>query len=487
MSQPSDPHVSLQDVLTYQLDERDIQLLEDEAAREETFDRGFADGRAELDVWKKAASERATDAPGLFERINQIQSVVAILRACLPEDKKLEQLESQTIEAAQHTAALNALYPETPGYVAHVAEIDQDLAKVEEALLALERRVPLSWLRHKTDEFDFGDVALAHYLRFQIQFLKMAPVSWSRIDLLISRLAATRDITGVFRLRGAEAVAELLSSCVPPSTTPDHVRESAIRFLDTAKIKLESLDGVDELFSSGIYVDILGYKLSLRNDYFDPRILYASAEFNLALEEWVEKYHGVAMRSLDPQFAQAREQVRKIFRANVGSVAELSKQWDESFVGQLPRPPGATASGGRVPTKKRKPPPADLGIKEERSISWRHVALFAGLLLVILWAAPSVLSWYRTQERDLQSLPRSETAEISSLLRSGSWAGSGQKRIFIGHLDADQWNRLDRDERRSEAQTMRQNLEHRQVYTGFVYLNEVLSVSIVDGQLRLVE
>lgn len=477
MTEPKNSGASLDDVLTYQLDEGDIQLLEAEAVKEDRFAQHFVDDGDKLDVWKEAASHQTQDAPGIFERINQIQSVLAILRACLPEAKNLELLEQQTIDAAQRTAALNALSEGTPGYLQHASEIDKDLSNVEDVLLTLERRVPLSFLRHNTDEQDFGDVALAHYLRFQIQNLKIAPTSWSRIDLLISRLAAAREVSGVFRVRTDQEVAELLSSCVPPSTIKPHVRKAAITYFRNASKRLEEFERVEELFSSGVYVDVLGYKLSLRYDYFDPQVLYASAEFNLALEEWVETTHEVSMRSLDPQFAQAREQVRKIF----GNTDSSRPARGPSIATTSPSPAaGRRASKSASKSGKRTS-------KGESVVSWRLLAAIAGLLAALVWAIPTALSWYRSEQGNLTSVSTSETGNISAVLRSGAWSGSGAKRIFIGHLDSASWAKLDDKQRRDEADAIREKLSHRQVSTGFIYNNDVLAVSIMEGQLRFVE
>lgn len=477
MTEPKHHGASLDDVLTYQLDEGDIQLLEAEADEEERFARRFTGDEDKLDVWREAASYQSRDASTLFERINQIQSVLAILRACLPEAKNLEALEDKTIGAAQQTASLNVLSPGTPGYEQHAEEIDRDLSAVEEELLAAERRVPLSFLRHKTDEQDFGDVALAHYLRFQIQFLKMAPTSWSRIDLLVSRLAAAREQSGVFRVRTAEEVAELLSSCVPASTTAPHIRKAAVLFFRNASKRLDEFANVDELFTSGVYVDVLGYKLSLRHDYFDPRILYASAEFNLAVEEWVENEHGVSMRSLDAQFAQAREEVRKIFGRGEGGPAA---------------PPEARTQRVSTATPNAKPRRAQVGsagkgTSIESSISWRKLVAIGALLVALIWAAPAALSWYRTQQRGLVDVPQAVTADISSMLKSGAWSGSGQKRIFVGYLDSSRWLLLNDKQRRAEANAIRERLANRQVFTAFVYNNDLLAISILEGQLRFTE
>lgn len=480
MTEPKHHGAALDDVLTYQLDEGDIQLLEAEADEEDRFARRFTDDEDKLDVWREAASYQARDAHTLFERINQIQSVLAILRACLPEARNLEALEQKTIGAAQQTASLNALTPGTPGYDKHADEIARALSAVEDQLLATERRLPLSFLRHKTDEQDFGDVALAHYLRFQIQFLKMAPKSWSRIDLLVSRLAAAREQSGVFRVRTAEEVAELLSSCVPTSTIAPHVRKAAVLFFRNASKRLDEFATVDELFTSGVYVDVLGYKLSLRHDYFDPRVLHASAEFNLALEEWVENTHGVSMRSLDAQFAQAREEVRKIFGRSAGSQADPEAR--------SRRVSTATPSAaGSARARRAQGKSATTTTSGEGSVSWRKLVAIGALLAALIWAAPAALSWYRAQQRGLVSAPQSVTADISSMLSSGAWSGSGQKRIFIGYLDSSRWLLLNDKQRRAEASAIRERLVNRQVYTAFIYNGDLLAISILEGQLRFAE
>ena len=481
MTEAPDSRARLDDVLTYQLDERDIELLEAEAAKEDTFARRFSDDPDKLDVWKEAAKRQTKDAPGLFERINQVQSVLAILRACLPEAKNLGELEQQTIDAAQRTAALNALTPDTSSYQTQATEIDRELSHVEDVLLEVERRVPLSFLRQKTDERDFGDMALAHYLRFQIQFLKIAPTSWSRIDLLISRLAAAREVSGVFRVRTADQVAELLSSCVPPSETAPHVRKAAIRFFANAAKRLDEFQHVDELFSSGVYVDILGYKLSLRYDYFDPAILFASAELNLAIEEWVEGTHGTSMRSLDPQFAQAREKVRKIFGRNEGNVSASAKPGRRGFSSQSDGP----KRSNRPAIKSSKSSAG--AARDENPIAWRKLVALAGIVIALLWAAPSALSWFRADQRGLDSVAQSEVSEISSMLLEAGWIGEGRSRIFIGKVDGNRWVLLNAEQRRAEGERIRERLGHRDVYAAFVYNVDMLVLNILDGELRYIE
>lgn len=471
----------LEDALVFQIDERDIELLQVEETKERNFAERFADER--VDVWRSDSAD-TDSAPDVFARINELQSVLAILRACLPDAKNLASMEQQLLRAAEQ-AATTAMAGETLGeYDPAVQAIAAEIASVEDALLEAEKKVPLSWLRHRLDEHDFGDMALAHYLRFHIQHLTIAPRSINRVDLLVSRLVSRRDHLGILRLRPASEIADLLRACVPQSDTPPHVRNTAIQFFRKAGERLDEIEHGDDLFDSGFYVDVLGYKLSLRTDYFDPRLLYTAAELEIAIENWLVHTQGMNLRALDPQFAEAREKVRRIFSNNPGNARTLTEQWNRDFSNPDMRVPRASTAPGDAASARRTE-------TARGPLPWRKLVAAGVLLIGIIYVAPMVMDLFRTNQRGLKTVPASELSTISPLLAKGSWAGDLPGRIFIGYVDPDRWRSSSNADRQQIAQDIRDQLRYRQVAGALVYMSlgadETLVLNIMEGQIRYVQ
>lgn len=430
------------------------------------------EGRA---VWERHTSLSDATPPTLFERINQAQSVLAILRACLPADKAFEELEKELISAATKVATLNAHEPGTPGYREHASTIARELRHVETQLQERERKVPLSWLRHQADEYDFSESSFAHYLRFQIKYRKETPECWSRIDLVITLLARKRNDDGSFSVRPAEEVAALWSACLPPSETRPAVRKGAIRYFRDALRRLGELDHVEELFATSYYIDVLGFKLSLRSDYFDPPILHAAAELNVAIESWLEAHHGRNMRALDKQFAEAHETVRKIFLRQTQDHEDLVKRWSRSVEPRQPTEDPAQAKKDQARSRKK-----------ARSKPLRRFLVPAALILTLALGAPMLVKVMGQRKRDLQPIASAEIHSIHPLLTRASYSGQ-PPRLLVGELDADRWLALTSAERRAEVDTLLGALQDRGVNSALIYRQRILAVHIIGGQVRFVE
>ncbi len=105
----------------------------------------------------------------------------------------------------------------------------------------------------------------------------------------------------------------------------------------------------------------------------------------------------------------------------------------------------------------------------------------------MIFLVPIAFNWWQEQQRDLQSASASEVAEIQAILASGSWAGEGEDRVFVGEVDASRWDVLNDRERRTEAESIRDRLDHREVKTGLIYRNGVMVINITEGQIRFIE
>jgi hypothetical protein len=66
--------------------------------------------------------------------------------------------------------------------------------------------------------------------------------------------------------------------------------DDAVAFLYDAIGKLEQLKSADELFASGLYLDVLGYKVSMREQLMSPEFLYLSVAFNARLTNQIETW-----------------------------------------------------------------------------------------------------------------------------------------------------------------------------------------------------
>lgn len=429
-------------------------------------------------TWSEGTSARRLT---LMQQLVQARAVTMILRAFLTSTKKLDPIGDSLAKISEQMAQQSALPQDDPRRLEMHGEIETALRAAQAQIVELERKIPPAWLRRRFEEQPFNTETVAHYLRFQLQHLESTPECWSRIDLLVTRQVRQARPDGKFAIKPASEVAELWRQCLPPAQAEEHVRRAAVNFFRNAAKRLEEFTQVEELFSSGYYVDVAGYKISLRLDYFDPPILYAAAELNIAMHNWLatQAERGRDLRAFDKEFADAHETIQKIFvrqhqdfealqrfRARVfGKPAQPEpdpNKVDESFDGAVWKPP-----------------------VNKKSFA-RKAVLAGAVLIAAAIAVPTGLTVMGERSRDLDAMSPSAAREFSSLLSEASTSGDPPT-LLVGQLNSSSWVLLTRAQRRSQVELLLGGLRKHKMDSALLYRDGVLAVQVAGGQIRYIE
>ena len=432
------------------------------------------DGVDPDDPW--ATFTGVVKAPTHFDRINEAQIVLGILHGFLSSSRQLEELRDDVSSVAERIAVLAGMNENAGEYDSIRDEVDQTLEHLEERIVEIERRVPAGWLRRRFDDHELDEGTLAHFLRFQLQHLDATPECWSRIDLVITRLARRKLREDHYVPREPERLVELWSDILPPSTIEAHVRSAAVKFFDNATRRLEEFTEAEEIFTSGYYVDVAGYKISLRLNYFDPPVLYAAAKTNIALHNWLEAQEaaGRNVGALGRHFAHAHEQIRLIFSRQGQDFEALARFRARMFGKDEPEPEKPPDHGG---AEWKEPLETPKG-------TFRKIAFLIAFGVAVAAAAPVVASLWGQNKRDLEQQPHA--ASFHPMLIKASLGGDPPS-LLVGEIDSSRWVMLNPQEKRAEVGLLLSSLRSRDLESALIYREGVLAIHIVGGQVRFIE
>jgi hypothetical protein len=231
-----------------------------------------------------------------------------------------------------------------------------------------------------------------------------------RVDFLAARLLSREHDGGQRDVLDEAEVSTLLARVVPETAIEPERRDKALGFFEQCADRLEGMESVDQLFDSGLYVDVKGFKAALAADRLDPAVLYASVLLSVAITNHLAR-HGA--------------------RAAGGETGDTSHAFDRA-------PDEAAALEKRF--QQARLSIARQTLRELRRNSWRTVALAAATVVcgvLALWSnAPS-------QRLRLQSAESAIVADVSELLLEGGFSSGEGQRVFVGSVDQARWDALD--------------------------------------------
>lgn len=289
-----------------------------------------------------------------------------------------------------------------------------------------------------------------------------------RVELVAERLLTISAPGQPLRMRPAAEADGLLRLIAPPRQSPAPSRAPALAFLRAAAHRLETLKRLGDVFDGGFCLDTRGYKLALGDELFDPDILYAVVEFNLAFAgrlKVFQKLEHVSDADLEARQRAVEAQIREVF-ADPTRAPRARPDF---------RPPPAAPVPARASVAPSAQAPADRR---------NFLRLAGGALAVALGAYLGVRAYQRRSK--FHDLTAADLADISPLIESGSVSPAPHS-IFVGHLSSARWFVLSRSQRLVAARALRVNLWHRDVRAALVYRDDLLAVQIEQGRLLMVE
>lgn len=319
--------------------------------------------------------------------------------------------------------------------------------EIEHDALEADAGVPMSSFRLSFDETKLSYESAFAYTQFLALHLGERR---DRIEFMVTRMLSRPGAGGPVIVPPEEAK-PLLEALTPRRATPDS-RRTAIAFLHEAMGRLIRCSAIDEIFDSGLMIDLQGYKRTLGDDFLDPEILYALAALNVTLTERLQflvAQEGLPPGELRVRFAKLDAKLRSIFKDTRIFDSPTSKRYG-AMTGKLgatlpPQPSAARRSPSTAPTRYR-----------------AALRLIAAVIVIAGGVSAGREAWLRRDT--MQPLRPSEAKAISTALVSADVSGG----VLIGRVGPD-WQLLSLDERRKAARELRDAIKARGLRAALVF------------------
>ncbi|MCC6334187.1 MAG: hypothetical protein IT380_09395 [Myxococcales bacterium] len=349
--------------------------------------------------------------------------------------------------------------------------LESAVHKYEQDLEALDRAIPMGWFRGHFDASQASSVALADYASLLGRQVGDSPVRLDRIQFLLTRVVsfflAPEDATTARRR-------ELLAEALPQVEIDDESRQTAVAFLRDAAQRATGFKRLAQIVSSGFFVDVRGYKLSLRTKLLDPDVMAAAIELNEAVNDNLRRLaeaDAPAGKEIEAHLADVDQRIKSIFQ----KLREDETATELRFEHWLRR--NAQKRARKAAADKPLFKPAGRGKKVHRRVVMG--AVLAALLLVM---------WARWPSRgSLAELPPQELAALCAVLKAGAVGPAHSPKIFVGQIDPARWALMSLDARREAASALATKLRERGLLAGTVMMEQQVVIQVEGGRLILVQ
>lgn len=400
------------------------------------------------------------------ERFRSLCRVSRLLAALVPE----------TDEGADLLATEQALEPKFNALATldqaaledEVRRLDSQLLQFEKKLEALDGGIPMRWFRDHFDAARASSVALTDYANLLGRHVTDNSQRLDRIQFLLTRVIS-------FFVSPHEHDPErrraLLAEALPPASIDETSRQRAVAFLQDAALRVAGFESLSSLVNSGFFVDVRGFKLSLRQKLLDPEVMASAIELNEKISDNLHRLAAAdapAERALKNHLDEVDQHLKAIFDKLREDESLSHVRFEEWLANTAQRRSAATP----IAKKKEKAP---LRIP-------RPVTLFVLLVAAIFFARSR---W--PQSASVRPMSRQEVAAVSSILISGALAPAEAPRLFIGEIDKERWLSMSVRQRRQAAETLAERLANRGWATGTVMLEQEVAIQIDDGNVVLVQ
>lgn len=396
--------------------------------------------------------------------------VLGLISPLVPHTAEREALETMARTAEAGFNALVLL--EGRAQEDALGELESSVGKLEKALQALDAQIPMEWFREHFDASQASSVALADYATLLGRHSDVDPARLDRIQFLLTRLVSffvSPEDDSPARRR------QLLAEALPPSTLPAGMRETVVAFCHDATRRLGTFTRLKDLIDSGFFVDVRGYKLSLRQQLLDPEVMTAVIELNEATSQTLdrlaeaEQVQGPA--DLEQHLAEVDQRIKGIFKQVRVDESEKTSKFEAWLKAS------ADARGtGRRPTAQEY---MAIGVnrREDKRLLLGAIALV--LTLVMLFRFPS--------SQDLQVLSAAECAAVSEVVTSCATSPDGAPKVFVGTVDSARWALMDGSARQEAALKLAHQVVARGWAAATVMLEEQVVMQIEAGNVLVVQ
>lgn len=422
--------------------------------------RGASVTASLLEIDRDEVIARLRRAAGRLRRAAQVHHLLVQL---VPETDEGDALEDQVRQLA---ASFNTVI------IAQGLEFEEQSRRLESSVLGLEReleqfdaRIPTTSFQQRFDRLQASTSALADYAALLGEHLGDGLARIDRVQFLLTR--AIRSFTADEYLEPAGRVA-LLSGLLPPVRVDPDVRAAAIDSFEETAHRLDRFPSLELLLDSGLFDELGGFKVSLRDQLLDPEVMSALIELDAAISTSVGRLcEGLPEReeAFAAHLALVDERLERMFAQLRAEDAQLRERFDEWVARPRKQKPAAAPLQAIAPTQPRRP---------ARRLAAMAIALAVALVIAIV----------RHQSGShLRPLERADLALLSPMLAKGAV----DPPVFLGEIDRVGWATLDLERRRETASRLAKALERRGWPIATVMLDDRVVMQLEQGQPLLVQ
>lgn len=397
--------------------------------------------------------------------------VLALLSGILPDTDEGNALEATRARLEEEFNAI--VLKEGDALDDAVRRLESEVLRFERALEALDRTIPMGWFREHFDASQASSVALADYASLLGRYVGDSPLRLDRIQFLLTRVVSffmsPEDASTGRRI-------ELLGEALPHVDVDDASRDTAVAFLHDAARRVSSFARINEVIASGFFVDIRGYKLSLRQKLLDPAIMAAAIELNEAVNDNLRRLaeaDAPAGKEIQAHLAEVDAHIKSIFTQLREDETATQQEFDRWL-----------ARNAEKRRKKASQKPTEfkpLGKGKAKKLDRRVV--LGGIIAVLL-----LVMWVRWPGgAPLKDLSKADVAQISPVLVAGTVAPAKNPKIFVGQVDKSRWALMSLSDRRQAAESLARNLVSRGWFSGTVMMEQQVVIQVEQGKILIVQ
>jgi hypothetical protein len=354
--------------------------------------------------------------------------------------------------------------------------IDSAVSAIEDKLLWLDESLTPDAFRARIESVKQPKKLLGRYARLLASRRFTAGQRRDRFEWIAQRLLVASDDEGMQHVLPpdrARSVLQYVLADLPRKPKADELAE-AISYFEDALRRLSPIRSHEEFFEGGFYLDLHGYKVSMRELLVAPEFVYLSVLMSAAVHNRLERWIAERDRLLRANIAvdgSVRDEIERLLREQEAAVDDIFsvKRKSGLLSASLPQAATAAATDEAAAPKKAKRKARKSGYRFEMVVLDRQLVLQLLVMVAIIAAGTTVL--YQTDvigAPEIRTLTDPETAKLSPLVARALIKGSGDAAHLDGLIRQAQWSALDPRARQAAGDALAAQLNALGVKTGLV-------------------
>lgn len=416
--------------------------------------------------------------PNVSQRMKQCVAVAEVQALYFTDPSLLKGTADLLDPAVAAETSWRHMEPVSVQRVQAEGSLEKKLALLEAHLDQLDQKIKASWLRGTYLTLQLDRSTRASYFEACVRRADLSTDWWERVTILAMSSAATLEDDGLFQLLPIDEVAVLWDHILPRSRLDEESIQASVGFFHDAIGRLRETREARQLFTAGLYLDVIGYQISLRDAFFRPEILYACVLFHAELSNWLASgEHRLLRTTLDKDIAEVYAAVRKIFKSqfedeNVAERLRARLRGHDAQRTRKKRAESVSKTSRATPEKNR----------ETRGKRFRMVGMVAALAVFFALALPMGMGALAERSRDLKSMAGGDVNNLHPMLLSGTQ--SPEASLLVAKIDGDKWMLLSPEQRDLVARDILNNATERGMQSVMVYNGDFIVLQIAEGEIR---